>query len=410
MRLLVITQYFWPENFRINDLVEGLIQRAYEVTVLTGLPNYPSGKLSPGYTLRGPYTEHFGSAELVRVPLIPRGKAGGLNLVLNYLSFAVTASVLGNWRCKGHYDAILVFEPSPITVGIPARIIAKLKGAPILFWVQDLWPESLSATGAVMSPQILKVVEGLVRWIYKGCTRILVQSEAFVQPVARLGVQLDKINYFPNSAEAIFRGGSSDKKWTGPTLPTGFRVMFAGNIGAAQSVATILAAAEILRSYSDIHWIFVGDGRLAGWLKKEVVERGLASQIHLMGQFPLASMPDWFAQADLMLATLRRDPVFALTIPSKIQSYLACAKPIVAALDGEGARIVQLSGAGFTAAAEDAEGLAVAVQNIYKMAPAERKVLGENGRKYYEKHFDRETLLDKLDVWLKETKVKSTNG
>lgn len=410
MRLLVITQYFWPENFRINDLVEGLIQRAYEVTVLTGLPNYPSGKLSPGYTLRGPYTEHFGSAELVRVPLIPRGKAGGLNLVLNYLSFAVTASVLGNWRCKGHYDAILVFEPSPITVGIPARIIAKLKGAPILFWVQDLWPESLSATGAVRSPQILKAVEGLVRWVYKGCARVLVQSEAFVQPVARLGVPLDKINYFPNSAEAIFRGGSSDKKWTGPTLPTGFRVMFAGNIGTAQSIATILAAAKILRPYSDIHWIIVGDGRLAGWLKKEVVERGLASQIHLMGQFPLASMPDWFAQADLMLATLRRDPVFALTIPSKIQSYLACAKPIVAALDGEGARIIQLSGAGFTAAAEDAEGLAVAVQNIYKMAPAERKVLGENGRKYYEKNFDRETLLDKLDVWLKETKVKSTNG
>jgi colanic acid biosynthesis glycosyl transferase WcaI len=182
--------------------------------------------------------------------------------------------------------------------------------------------------------------------------------------------------------------------------------MFAGNIGAAQSIETLLAAAEILRDHRDIHWIVVGDGRLAPWLREEVARRGLGTQVHLAGQFPLAAMPAWFAQADLMFASLRRDPVFALTIPSKIQSYLACAKPIVAALDGEGARVVNVSGAGVAVPAEDAQGLAEAVLKIYKMDASGRKVLGDNGRKYYEKHFDREKLLDKLDEWLSEVKKK----
>lgn len=409
MKVLVISQYFWPENFRINDLVSGLLERGHTVTVLTGLPNYPSGSFANGYSLAGPYCEHFGAAEVIRVPLIRRGKGGGRNLMLNYFSFVLSASILGAWRCKGSYDAIFVFEPSPITVGIPARLIASLKGAPILFWVQDLWPESLSATGAITSPRVLSKVEALVRWIYKGCARVLVQSEAFIQPITRLGITLDKIRYFPNSAEAIYGARLESKEWSGPVLPVGFRIMFAGNIGVAQSVETILAAAEVLRTYHDIHWVIVGDGRSAQWLKDEVERRDLHGVVHLMGQFPLASMPMWFAQADLMLATLRRDPVFSLTIPSKIQSYLACAKPIVAALDGEGARIVNMSGAGTAVDADDAVALAAEVLNIYKMTPADRDEMGKNGRRYYEEHFDREKLLDKLESWLLELKVKKEN-
>lgn len=407
MRILVVSQYFWPENFRINDLVEGLLERGHAVTVLTGLPNYPSGKFFPGYSLFGPYRERFHGAEIVRVPLFERGNGGGLKLVMNYISFALAAT-LGGWRCKGAFDAIFVFEPSPVTVGIPARYLSWLKNAPILFWVQDLWPESLSATNSVKSAFILKAVEGLVRWIYKGCTRILVQSEAFVQPVVRLGVPLDKIYYFPNSAEAIYRPVPRNTEWHGPVLPMGFRIMFAGNIGAAQSIDTILAAAEILRDRIDIHWIIVGDGRVAPWLAKEVVQRRLQGSVHMMGSFPMTSMPAWFGQADVMLATLRDESVFGLTIPSKIQSYLACAKPIVAALDGEGGRVVNISGAGIAVAAADASALADAVLKTYKMTPMERDVLGQNGRRYYEEHFERETLLNKLEVWLAELKVGNT--
>jgi glycosyltransferase involved in cell wall biosynthesis len=405
MKVLVVTQYFQPEGFRINDLVEGMIERGHEITVLTGLPNYPSGRFAQGYGVSGPYRETWHGARVVRTPLVPRGKGGGVRLAINYLSFAISASLLGPLRCSGKYDAILVYEPSPITVGIPARVLSWLKGAPILFWVQDLWPESLAATGAIRSPLILRAVERLVRWIYRGCARILVQSEAFFEPISRLGVPIDRLRYFPNSAEAFYQPLAPDADWNGPSLPSGFRVMFAGNIGAAQSLETLLSAAELLREQKDIHWVVVGDGRLVDWLKKEIGRRNLADRVHLMGRFPVESMPSWFGKADVMLATLRRDPVFASTIPSKIQSYLACAKPIVAALDGEGARIIADAGAGVAVPAEDAVALAEAVRSIYRLPAAERKALGECGLAYHKRHFEREYLIDKLDLWLKELQV-----
>ena len=407
MRLLILTQYFWPENFRINDLVDGLLERGHDVTVLTGLPNYPSGRLADGYDWQGPYSGKYGKAEIIRVPLIPRGKGRGINLALNYLSFAFSASVLGPLRCKGKFDAIFVFEPSPVTIGIPARVMSWFKSAPVLFWVQDLWPESLSATGAVKSPRILNGVEKLVRWIYRGCALVLAQSEAFIPAIEKAGVPRAKIRYFPNSAEDIYQA-PAQAAWSGPDLPPGFRVMFAGNIGAAQSMETIVKAAELLKEYPDVHWIIVGDGRLASWLREEIAARKLETQVHLMGRHPVETMPHWFAQADALLVTLRRDPVFSLTIPSKIQSYLACRKPIAGALDGEGARIIDASGAGLACAADDAQGLADTVLKLYKMSAGERRDMGEMGYRYYELHFNRTQLLNQLENWLTEVTMENT--
>lgn len=403
MRILIISQYFWPENFRINDLVDGMLERRHEVTVLTGLPNYPSGKFSTGYGFTGPFQERYGKADVIRVPLIPRGKGSGLSLVFNYLSFALSASIFGIWRCRRNHDAIFVYEPSPITVGIPARLLARLKRTPLFFWVQDLWPESLSATGAVRSPLVLKAVEYLVRWIYRGCTRVLVQSEAFIGPISRLGVAPDRIRYFPNSAEVFYQPcPTNNVDWDGPKLPFGFRIMFAGNIGAAQSFETILSAAEKLRQHPDIHWIVVGEGRLSSWLADEIRHRRLEGCIHLMGRQPVESMPKWFSQADAMLATLRRDPIFSLTVPSKIQSYMACSKPVIASLDGEGARIVEVSGCGVTSPADEPDALAQAVIKLYNLSVSEREAMGWRGREYFEEHFERNRLLDQLDDWLRE--------
>lgn len=408
MRILVLTQYFWPEAFRINDLVDGLLKKGHEVVVLTGQPNYPGGHLFPGHAWTGPYTQDYGKAKVIRVPLMVRGKGGGLRLAINYLSFALSASLLGPWRCRGQFDAILVFEPSPITVGIPARVLAWIKKAPILFWVQDLWPESLSATGAVTSPTILKRVESLVRWIYRGCARVLIQSEAFSEPIEKLGVPKERILYFPNSAEAFYRPMPKSGAWNGPALPQGFRVMFAGNIGAAQSFETILAAAEKLRELAQIQWVIVGDGRQSEWLTKEVERRGLRGCFHLMGRHPVEAMPNWFAQADALLVTLNRDPIFALTIPSKVQSYMACAKPIVAALDGEGGRIVGATGCGLAVPSEDASGLAEAVLKLSSLSEGERQAMGQRGRDYFETHFERNLLLDRLEGWLADlAKIKS---
>jgi colanic acid biosynthesis glycosyl transferase WcaI len=403
MKILIVTQYFWPENFRINDLAEGLRDRGHQVSVLTGKPNYPSGTFLSGYGFLKRNKDSYKGLAVIRVPVIPRGSGTAFRLVLNYLSFACFASLFAPLRCREKVDAIFVFEPSPITVGLPALVLKKIHRAPILFWVQDLWPESLSATNMVRSAWILRQVKRLVRYIYAGCDRILIQSRAFVDPIQRLGVDARKIEYFPNSAEGLYQPVSpSPGTVECATLPAGFRVMFAGNIGAAQDFETILAAAEKLKSRADIHWVVLGDGRMAGWVRKEVSQRGLNGTVHLLGHHPIEAMPRFFALADAMLVTLRRDPIFSLTIPSKIQSYLACARPIVAALDGEGARVLGEAGAGVVVPAQDADRLAEAVLGLYRMPKAEREAMGASGRAYYLANFERNLLLDRLDGWLRE--------
>ncbi len=403
MKVLVVSQYFWPEEFRINDLVMGLRELGHDITVLTGVPNYPKGKFYEGYGALRPVSENYQGVKVIRVPLIPRGGGGGLRLALNYLSFAVTASVLGPLRCRGKFDMIFVYEPSPITVGIPARILKKIKSAPLMFWVQDLWPESLVATGAVRAKWILRSVEQLVRWVYRGCDLILTQSRAFAAPITALGADAVRITYFPNSAEALYQPLTlpSDAVERGD-MPAGFCVMFAGNIGAAQDFPTILAAAQKLRAHADIHWVVLGDGRMYEWVQSQVRELNLHGSVHLLGRRPLAAMPRYFSLADVMLVTLKKEPIFALTIPAKVQSYLACAKPIVAALDGEGADVILEAGAGLAAPAENATALADAVLALYKMTPDERASMGHRGREYFDRHFERNMLLQKLCGWIKQ--------
>lgn len=403
LRILILTQYYWPESFRITDLAQGLKARGHEVTVLTGMPNYPGGRFFSGYGAFRPASEAHDGIPIERVPLVPRFSGRGWQLALNYLSFALSASVLGPLRCRGRYDAIFVFEPSPITVGIPAAVLRRLKRAPVLFWVQDLWPESLEATGAVRSRLVLGWVERLVRWIYRRCDRILVQSEGFVDRVVAVGGEPARVRVFPNWAEALYRPVEvAPDAAERAHLPAGFRVMFAGNIGAAQSFETILAAAERLRGERGIQWVVLGDGHQRPWVEAEIDRRGLAGSVRLLGRHPMDKMPSYFALADALLVTLRKDPVFALTIPSKVQSYMACGRPIVASLDGEGARVIEAARCGLTAPAGDAAALAAAVLAMYRMPHAERERMGARARVHYLEHFEREKLLDQLEGWMAE--------
>lgn len=403
MNLLIITQYFFPENFRINDLAVEFQRRGHVVTVLTGLPNYPAGTFSSGYGLSGPYRECYEGVEIIRCPLFPRGSATGVRLALNYLSFAAMASLRALLSCRKSYDVIFVHEPSPMTVGFPAIVLKSLIRAPILFWVLDLWPESVSATQAIRSVSMLRWIERMVRFIYRHCDRILVQSRAFVAHVEQQQVASEKIVYFPSWAEPLYEEGGN-RSWLPKkvSLPEGFRVMFAGNVGAAQDFETIIAAAERLRSRRDIHWIIVGDGRMLSWAQAEVERRQLAGTVHFLGRHPLETMPAFFAQADAMLVTLRREPIFALTIPGKVQSYLASGRPIIAALDGEGARIIRESGAGLVCSAEQPEALADAVVRMAETSSEVRELMGRCGAEYYAAHFDRTLLFNQLEKWMQE--------
>ena len=395
-----MTQYFWPESFRINDLALGLRDLGHDVSVLTGLPNYPSGRLFPGYSLFS-RRDDFEGIPVARVPLITRGKSKGLRLALNYLSFALSASLLGPWLCRRPVDAIFVFEPSPVIVGWPAMVMKWWKRAPILFWVQDLRPESLSATGSMKSGWGIDLVDRIVRHIYRDCDRVLIQSPGFREPIERQGVSSHKIIDFPNWAESLYRPLESAAEIA--ELPNGFRLLFAGNIGASQSFQTILRAAELCRDEPELKWIILGDGREKAWVEEQVQSRGLSECVLLLGQRPMHTMPHYFAAADALLLTLKRDPAFARVIPSKLQSYLACGRPVLGALDGDGANVIQQADAGLVVPSEDAEGLAAAARRMLHSSQLERERWGRNGFDYYQKHFERDRLLERLEQILRET-------
>lgn len=401
MKILIVTQYFWPENFRINDLALGMQERGHQVTVLTGIPNYPAGDFFPGYGLFRKTAELWQGVKIIRAPLIPRGKGGGLRLAVNYFSFAFFASIWGALRLDKDFDVIFVHEPSPITVGIPAIVMKRVTGAPILFWVLDLWPESVAAAGSVNHPWVFKALRGLTKWIYKHCNYILVQSRGFIGHTKGMGVTEKRIRYFPSWAEALYQPIRGELR-ADSDLPPGTRIMFAGNIGVSQDFATILDAAEIVKGRLDIHWVIIGDGRMLPWVRREVADRGLAQTVHLLGRHSVEKMPGFFAQADALLVSLKREPIFASTIPGKIQSYLACAKPVIAMLDGEGARIITEAGAGFTCPAEDAQALARVAAELAQKDKCELKTMGDNARLYYEAHFDRETLFPQLEGWMRQ--------
>lgn len=409
MRILVVSQYFWPESFRINDIVHGLRELGHDISVLTGVPNYPEGCFFAGYGFIGPAREDYEGIPVFRVPILPRGPGGGLRLALNYLSFVVSASLLGPVRLRQKFDAILVYEPSPVTVMLPAILLRRLRKIPVLFWVQDLWPESLSATGMVRARWILSLVERMVRFIYRRSDRILVQSKAFEEQVLRLGGAKERIVYLPNSAEAFYCPVELERDAEERRLvPEGFRVIFAGNIGAAQSFETIIEAATLLRDTPEIQWIILGDGRMREWAEAEVITRKLTGCVRFLGRFPPENMPRFFALADALLVTLRHDPAFAKTVPSKLQSYLACGRPVIAALDGEGARVLNESGAGLTCPADDPRSLADKVLSMYRMPESERERMGERGRAYFEAEFERGILLHRLEHCIQDT-IKTDN-
>lgn len=402
MQLLVVSQYFWPENFRINDLVAELVRRGHQVTVLTGIPNYPDGVVFPQFRENPEHYSYYEGAEIVRVPMKPRGR-GGMHLMLNYLSFAVSASIVGIWKLRGQkFDAIFTCQLSPVTVGLPAVALRAIKRAPMAFWILDLWPETLQAIGAVRSPMVLRAVGKLIEFIYKRCDVILAQSRSFIPKIRKYAGQSNRIEYFPSWAEQIFGVRKAVPAKEVPLKAGSFNVMFAGNIGEAQDFPAILAAAEHLKSHADIRWLIVGDGRAASWVTDEIKRRNLQECVLMLGRYPIERMPSFFKHADALLVSLQDEPIFSMTIPGKLQSYLAASIPIVAMLNGEGSEVVRKSNAGLTCSAGDHEGLAAAVLKLSEMSEDDLRLMGKNGLDVTARDFDRSTLIDKLESWLKD--------
>ena len=394
MKILVVCQYFYPEEFKVNELVEGLVDRGNEVTVLTGKPTYPRGPYPKGYKFWGVQKEEYKGAKVIRDPELTRGDGGSIGIVRSMLSFLF----FGRWYARWHKieaDAILCFQLSPVTMAAPALIYKRKTGVKLVHWVQDLWPESVTATTSIKGGVAINWLNRFVSKIYRLSDVILVQSKAFEKSICEKGDFKDKLIFAPNWAEDSIAQGElhpADCK-----LPDGFKVMFAGNIGVAQDFPNIIKAAELLKDIKDIKWVIVGDGRAREDAEKEINSLGLTDSFVFVGRHPVNTMPWFFKQADAMLVSLKDEFIFSLTIPSKVQAYIASGKPIVTMLNGEGSRVVEEAGCGFTAASEDYNSLAKNVKKMYEMSIEEREKMGNNGRVYYDKVFEKNIVIDRVN-------------
>lgn len=396
MKILVVSQYFWPEQFKINDLCEALIERGHEVTVYTGLPNYPEGKFFKGYSYSGPYSETHGKIKIIRAPLFPRGKNSGVKLVLNYISFCFFSTVIAPFRVRGDFDKIFIYQVSPIFAALPAIVLKYFKKAPIIIWVTDLWPESLEAVGVVKNKKLLYLVGLFVKFVYKHSDQIYISSQGFAEKIMKFGIPKEKIKFWPQWAEAFFNN-QTQIEYEDDRIPSGFIVTFAGNIGNAQDFETVVEAATILKDKTNIQFVILGDGLMRAWAEKEVITRGLEKTFHFLGRKPIETMPYYFSKSDVMLVTLTDTELFAITIPSKVQSYLASGKPILAALNGEGAEIVTKWNAGLSCPATNPVQLAKTIEKFSKLSKAELEEMGKNSTRCYLAEFEREKLVNILE-------------
>lgn len=408
LKILVVTQYFWPENMRINNMVEGFVAKGHEVTVLTGLPNYPEGQVYADFLRDPAQFSSYRGARIVRVPMLARGK-GSVTLALNYLSFFSSASLIGSYKLRRQlFDSIFVYGVSPIMGAIPALLLGRLKKAPVLVWVLDLWPESLRAVGVIKSPQLLGLVGKVVSWIYNRTDYLLLQSRSFDENVKQYctrAIDPERLVYFPSWAEDDF---SEEVQAPSDLLQRDdavFTILFAGNIGDAQDFPAIMAAVKAVKADLPVRWVIVGDGRASQWLTKHVAENRM-DNVLLLGRHPLEKMPALFAVADALLVSLRTNEVFEKTIPGKVQAYLASGKPVIAMIDGEAANVVAGSGAGMVCGSGDAAGLANIVRTMGALPKSELEHMGLLGRRYYLEHFAKETLFDRLEVLFRKATLR----
>lgn len=384
LSVLVVSQHYWPETFRINEVVESLRACGCDVEVIAGQPNYPKGKTFEGYNAFGIGTErHPSGYEIHRVPVIPRGKGGAISRIANYISFVFTSNLVGPWLARSkRYDVIFVYGISPILQGLTGVTFKYLKGAALVIWVQDLWPDTLEATGFVKNKYVLDAVGLLTRFIYRRADLLLAQSKGFMDKIRAVAGRQVPIAYHPNPGDLSLVEHSETS--SSLDLPAGFNVVFAGNLGKAQALETILDAAARIDD-SEITITFVGDGSRSDWLRKEVARLELKN-IRLVGRFPSEAMPGILGKASALLVTLNRADNLSITIPSKIATYLAAGRPVIACLDGEGAHIISEAKAGLTVSAEDSEGLATAILNLKNMSNESRRAMGAAGRHYFDRN------------------------
>lgn len=396
--ILVISQYFYPEQFRVNDICQEWIERGYKVTVVTGIPNYPQGEFYEGYDYKNRRTEIWEGVEIIRLPIRPR-KTGSVNMALNYLSFVVAGF---KWvhSTKLRADEVFIYEVSPMTQALVGVWYAKKHKLKCNIYVTDLWPENVEIVLDIHNKLFLGSIGVMVDYIYKNCDYIFTSSKSFIDKIAKRGVSREKLIFWPQYAEDFYKKIEKEEILEIPDDNI-TNLTFAGNLGTAQGLDVLVEAAKFLKDRAImVRFNMIGNGRYEDELKKHICEAGVDSYFNFIPRKPAEEIPRYFAWSDAALITLSKSEVYSMTIPAKTQSCLACGMPVLVSADGEVQEIIRDASCGYASDSGDAEGLANNIEKFILLSEDAKKELSSNAINYYRTNFDKTMLMNKMEEYI----------
>jgi colanic acid biosynthesis glycosyl transferase WcaI len=385
IRVLLLTQWFDPEpTFKGMVFARELVRQGFEVEVLTGFPNYPCGKVYPGYRIKLLQREVIDGVQVTRVPLYPNHDHSAIKRVLNYASFAASSLVYGLFVAR-RADVIYAYHP-PLTVGITASLVRLFRRIPVVYDIQDMWPDTLRATGMLNNARALNAVEAVCQWVYRRVDHMVVLSPGFKRLLMQRGVPESKLKVIYNWADEVALAVPQGQLPESFPSAKQFRIVFAGNMGKAQALDAVLDAAALLQTRgSRVCFVMLGGGVEVNRLKQRTVDLRLHNVVFLP-PVPMAEVGTLLHAADALLVHLRKDPLFEITIPSKTQAYMTVGKPLLMAVDGDAADLVLQSNGGVVAESENAEALADAAEGLAALPSEQLLAMGQRARRYYQDH------------------------
>lgn len=399
--ILIYSQYFYPEQFRINDICLELVKRGYKVSVVTGIPNYPEGKFYEGYSWTEMRTENWQGINIYRMPIVARGKYR-IGLIVNYTSFVVATRFLEK-NLPQDIDIVFTYEVSPMTQALPAIWYARRHKLKHILYVMDLWPENIVAVTKLSNKFVLNQIDKMVNYIYKQSNFILASSKSFVKAIESRGVEKEKLSYWPQYAEDIYGVKEKNNDVVSVNQPDELSFVFAGNIGEAQGLSILPKVAKKLKTENkSVKFIIIGDGRYKSELQRQIKKAQVENYFLFIGRQPAHQIPYYLAKYDVGLITLDSNDIFEKTIPAKVQSLMACGMPLLVSADGEVQEIVKSAECGFASNSGNVDEFVKNIKRFMNLNSNELLKMKKKSLDYYNENFNKKLLMDQFESIINE--------